>query len=241
MLGNWQIIEKLQQEAQSHLTKNQEYFPEEVIYSPKFLSTYLPLTFSKRELTQKEITDFLNIIVKISKKCPNNFDKYSLNILFFTLEKNEFTILRNIHLLETYLRAIYELKEFLAFAHEEIIEHLISVVKNAQPYGGRLEKDLIVKISALILGLGRRFEELSSATSFPLKFLMRHLKNVVANLRSGGVNLMMGDPGLGLDESIEFWVHKLIEQKDSRDVLIEMLVSNPQFLVCFDLKNVRLK
>ena len=197
--------------------------------SPDFLHGYLSHTFAINNLEAPAVESFLKVICLISASTPQQFGKYRLSLLLFILEKHEHFILRSNKNLELYLKIIFNLKGLLAYAHEEMVEHLINVIKGINPYGIGDEKQKIANISSLILCIARCFNA-SHSHQFGKKFLMKHVKNVINDLK----NEDEGNPVMG---GISFWIHKLVQEKDSKDMVIDLVVSQPQFLLYFDLKN----
>jgi hypothetical protein len=174
--------------------------------------------------------NFLQIIKTVVQKKPHLFDKFKLNLLLSIFEQNEHQIVRNTEYLEIYLIIVNEIKGLLAYVHEEVTGHIISLIKSLNPYGVGPEKQRIARISCLVLNLAKNFKS-AYPNEFCKKFLLKHVKNAVNDLRDGESDKNM--------EGLSFWLHKLVQQTETREIVIDMVVSRPQFLLKFNLKNVR--
>lgn len=238
-MKDWNKLENLQAQISTHIEKNLPSICKDILQKPKDtiqkkdLENFLLPIFTTDTFTKSKISDFLCSILHITKQRASVFDKYLLKILLFILEKNEFFILRQNKNMKLYLKILSNLKGSLAYLQEEDTEHIFSVIKGINPYGIGEEKQQVAIISSLVLSLVKNFISFSQE-EFSLKFLMKHFKNIF-----NSQNLEFGEDFEF--EGVLFWIHKLVEKEESKQVMIDFFVNQPRFLLKFEIKNVKEK
>lgn len=235
-MKDWNFLIQLQNETKAHLEKNLSEICENLINKPNNkiekldLEYFLLPIFTSETLTKSKISKILEAILHITTQRPSVFDKYLLKILLFIFEKNEFFILRENLNIKLYLKILRSLKGSFAYLQEEDLEHIYTVIKGINPYGIGQEKQQISVISSLVLSLIKNFIAFNKE-EFSFKFLLKHFKNI---FNTQNFNF----PCDFESDGVIFWIHKLVENEESKELIIDLMVNQPKFLLKFELKNV---
>lgn len=250
-MDTWQKITSQHTTITENLNSAHKTFGNSTLNNPKSLKLYLTLILSESPLTPENLSYFLLNISKLTNLNKNKsiFDKNKLNLLFLILEENEHLIMKTNKNLKFFLQIIFNLREILVFAFEEIVDHVVRVLKDIKLFGFKQEKDQIGDISGFILTLAKHFKD-NFQKEFKEKFIVKNLKNFISGFfkkcdiksyyytyQSTNDEEEVTQDKIDIKEAINFWVHKLVET-GYKDDIMNSIISNPVFLLNFDLKNV---
>ena len=195
----------------------------------KMLEITMTSFFFKGELDANTLTQFLSLLEILSCEKAHIFDRQRLTFLYLVFQRNEYLLSRRTNNLEMFVNIYLNLEgNFLLLAFDNL-NFIMSVIKDSLSTCNNFSGNS-AQLNSSILSLVKRIYGVDNKMVND-EIVFKILKNLIQQSHLCK-NLKLDCDGLG------FWTHKYAEDAQIKNQLIDMIVSSPQFLLIFKIRNV---